>query len=286
VGESTKYRSEARIIGIVTADNRNDPQAWKALEECDTAEFRADLWEASRIPSELKSFRAECLSRFGRTLETIFTIRLVRDGGAWPDASAADREKIWLSLGLNADDAPCEWIDLEVEILPSVSSAMRAVIDAGRVKLLASHHNLQASYSPSRLKSLGSELVATGSDGVKLAVTCRTRAEVEELLAFARDIAAMNDDACVLSMGRPGRVSRVLAPLLGCPLTYGYLSGRAVASGQLSVRQLREFYEGLASNAPGGLAVAGPLAGGPSDPPLDLLMDWAEARLPGEALAE
>lgn len=275
--ENTKNGFEARIIGIVTSANRKDPEAWKALAECDIAEFRADLWEPSRIVEEARAFREECIRAFGHPLETIFTLRLQRDGGAWPDVLAAEREKIWLALELDGDGALCDWIDLEVESIPSLSAALRKSIAARHVKVLASHHNFAGSYSPPELSRLGRELKATGADAVKLAVLCRDRAQLLDLLAFARETAAAvsvsGGSACVLSMGELGKASRVLGPWLGCALTYGYLSGGAVAPGQLSVRQLREFYAKSSADAPAELSVS-------------RLLDWAQARLPGDSDAD
>jgi 3-dehydroquinate dehydratase len=93
------------------------------------------------------------------------------------------------------------------------------------------------------------------------------------LLAFARETATANPSACVLSMGETGRTTRVLGPLLGCPLTFGYLTGGAVAPGQLSVLQMRKFYADFAAETPGDLSDSE-------------WMEWAAARLPGEAHAK
>jgi hypothetical protein len=79
-------------------------------------------------------------------------------------------------------------------------------------------------------------------------------------------------------MGRIGRASRVLAPLLGCPLTYGYLTGGAVAPGQLSVRELRAFFRSLGPGDAEAARNGGETGYG--------LLDWAEARIEGESLAE
>lgn len=273
VGENTKNRLGARIIGIVTPANRNDPEAWRALTECDLAEFRADLWEPSEIVEEVRAFRDACIAKFGHSLDTIFTIRLEKDGGTWPDKAAKDREKIWLSLGLDTEDPPCEWIDVEVEAFAALSPQFRSVLAAGRVKTLASRHKMHGSYSAPDLRRLGQELLDTGANGVKLAVTCINRTEVLDLLAFASVIAKANPQACVLSMGDVGKVTRVLGPILGCPLTYGYLSGRGVAPGQLSVRKMREFYTNTDTLKLQNLSVIE-------------LLNWAEARLSGASLAK
>ena len=56
----------------------------------------------------------------------------------------------------------------------------------------------------------------------------------------------------------------MLGPLLGCPFTYGYLTGGPVAPGQLSASELGAFFAG-ASLPP------------PEDP--ETLLNWAEGRL-------
>jgi hypothetical protein len=73
-------------------------------------------------------------------------------------------------------------------------------------------------------------------------------------------------------MGSVGQASRLLGPLLGCPLTYGYLSGGAIAPGQFSVSQMRSFFT----------KVEMPMLTNLSD---SELLDWVEARMSGELLA-
>ena len=272
VGESTKNPSGARIIGIVTAVNRNDDRAWQALAACDMAELRADFFDPDRIAVEARAFREECRRRLGRVPETILTIRLRRDGGAWPDDQAAGRERIWQSLSAEEKDPFCDWFDIEAEEYPSLSPSLRAKLSEGGMRLLLSHHNMAGSYTPEGLRGLLESMSAHRPAGIKVAVTCADRKELLELLAFAREVAAATPNGCVLSMGPAGRPSRVLAPLLGCPLTYGYLSGESVAPGQLSTRSLGGFFGTLPSGGLDGLTDA-------------RLADWAEARIPGEEIA-
>ncbi len=272
MGESTKNRLGARIIGIVTSANRNDPQAWSALPKCAMVEFRADGWEASRIPTEFRSFRDEYKERFGSVPETIFTIRLARDGGAWPDSEAAKRDKIWLALGQAGAEYPSEWIDVELEHIGSLSPALVSLIADKKFKVLVSHHNFEGSYSKEALARLGRDMLAIGTDGIKLAVTCRTRSEVLNLMHFTREIAQSRKPAAVLSMGAVGQAMRLLSPLLGCPWTYGYLSGGAVAPGQFSVSQMHNIFTKMDV----------PMLPDLSD---SELLDWVEGRLNEELLA-
>ncbi len=273
VGESTKNRFGARIIGIVTAANHTDPAIWSALAECDTAEFRADGFPAAAIAREARDFKRECLRRLGRPLETLLTIRLKRDGGAWADSQASLREPVWRALGLDGSDPACDWIDVEVEEFASLPAPMSSLLASGSAKLLLSHHDMGETLPLPGLRALSQRMRAFHPAGMKFAMTCASKAELTELMGFAREVAAATPNGCVLSMGGAGRATRVLAPLLGCPFTYGYLTGGAVAPGQLSALELARFYRGI----------SGPPAAGKND---SQLLDWAEARIEGDMLAD
>jgi 3-dehydroquinate dehydratase type I len=272
VDEITKTLSPPRIIGIINAANRKDERIWEALAQCDMAELRADGVEPAAIPAWAAGFREESLKRLGRALETIFTLRLEKDGGLWRNALAQEREKVWSALDLETGNAPCEWLDLETEEFSRLPPVLRSAWEAGTVKLLSSHHNCRQSYSPEGLRVLLRDMRAQAPDGMKVAVTCGTRAELTELLGFAREMQAATLNGCVLSMGVLGRATRVAAPLLGCPFTYGYLTDGPAAPGQLSVFQLRAFFQIAADEDFLSL----------SD---QLVLDRVESRLPKAALA-
>jgi len=89
-------------------------------------------------------------------------------------------------------------------------------------------------------------------------------------MAFAREAAASTPNACVLSMGAVGRAMRLLGPVLGCPLAYGYLAGKAVAPGQLSAAGIGRGLDRFTADLPRELRSPGAES---------RLLDWAEARL-------
>jgi 3-dehydroquinate dehydratase I len=293
LGQSTKNRFEARIIGIVTASNRSDPSMWEALKLCDIAELRADGFPPGSVVEEARAFRRESRLKLGRPIETLLTLRLQRDGGAWPDSQAALREPIWQSLGLDgtgSDGEPggqgpggqgplCEWIDVEVEEFASLSYKTRSLLRSGRARLLLSHHDFRRCRPREGLAALMGEMRTHDPDGMKFAVTCENRRDLAELLAFARDLAEATPNGCALSMGAPGRASRVLGPVLGCP--FAYLTGGAVAPGQLSAGELRAFFEGLKADGLDAAALAERRGAENME-----LVDWAEARIAGDTIAD
>lgn len=285
VRQSTKKatlirRFGARVIGIVTGANRHDPAAWAELSECDLAEFRADTFlnpsgdpDPARLADEFLSFRSE-RDRRGLAFEILLTIRLRRDGGAWPDAQAGLRAGTWeaLAAGAGTDPAP-DWVDVEIEEYPRLSASLRDGLSASGARLILSHHDFAGCPTRDGLSALLREMLAARPAGAKFAVTCATRAEVLALMDFAREAAAATPHASVLSMGSVGRAMRVLGPVLGCPLAYGYLVGPAVAPGQLSAPEIGRRLDRFSAELPGDLLSPG------AEP---RLLDWAEARLQGE----
>ena len=142
--------------------------------------------------------------------------------------------------------------------------SLRAAIEARGIKVLVSHHDFRGTHPLPELRRMLAGMSKAHPAGVKFALSCASRAELVELLAFAREVAAGRPQGGVFSMGGVGRSSRVLAPLLGCPFTYGYLTGGPVAPGQLSAAELAAFFAGA------------PFP--PTDDPANLI-DWAEGRL-------
>jgi 3-dehydroquinate dehydratase type I len=108
-------------------------------------------------------------------------------------------------------------------------------------------------------------------DGVKFAVMPGVE-QIPALLNFARRVGTEFSDSCVLGMGLHGTITRLACPLLGCPYTYGFLGADPVAPGQISVEDLRAFFE-LESRTPSGRPAL--------DAPGEQWRDWANRLLNG-----
>ena len=103
------------------------------------------------------------------------TIRLERDGGAWPDSEAHLRESIWGDLGLEGRDPLCDWVDVEVEEMAALSPRTKAMLSQGAAKLLLSHHDMRKSLPREGLRSLLREMQSHRPAGMKFAMTCGSR---------------------------------------------------------------------------------------------------------------
>jgi len=253
------------ILGIVTAGMLAKRQYPAALWTCGGVELRADgpdVLPTDAIAGAVADFDEE-KGRRGFTGPVIFTLRLQRDGGAWPDAQAPARNAVWTSL----PPGTCTWVDLEIEQVDGVAVEALDSLRSSGVKILLSHHAFgpeEASVWEKHLHAMR----ALKPDGVKFAVSPGSD-QIPALLGFARRVGAEYPESCVLGMGAEASVTRVLSPLLGCPFTYGYLGEGAVAPGQLSVPVMREFFARAATDAPTPDLNA----------PASQWIAWAEARL-------
>jgi 3-dehydroquinate dehydratase type I len=241
VAQTTKAPLAPCILGIVTADMLVTRRYPAALWICGGIELRADGVPVADIAGAVADFDAE-KSRRGFKGPVIFTLRLRRDGGAWENADAAARNEVWESL----PPGTCDWADLEVEEIASVSPTALDSLRSSGVKILLSHHAF-APEDPSAWEKAYADMKAFRPDGVKFAVDLASE-DVPDLLDFGRRVGAEFPESCVLGMGVAGMKTRLISPLLGCPFTYGYLGEGPVAPGQWNVEGMQSFFERAATD--------------------------------------
>ena len=226
----------------------------KDLWECGGVELRADGVPYSEILTVLRDFTAE-KNRAAFDGPVVFTLRLRRDGGAWEESAAKDREPIWQAL----PPGSCDFADLEIEEIDKISSVTLDSLRRAGIGILLSHHAftpppreppavIGAPAAYAAWNRILDKMHTFHPAGVKIAVALDAdkrieRAQAEALLRLARRIAGEYSISCVLGMGEEGRLTRLVCPLLGCPLTYGYLGDKPLAPGQLPASVMRPFFQ-------------------------------------------
>ena len=224
------------------------------LWTCGGVELRADGVPVPDVLPILRDFTAE-KNRQAFDGPVVFTLRLDRDGGAWEESAAKGREPIWQALPAGS----CDFADIEVEEIANISPGTLDALRRAGIGILLSHHAFSpppreapalqgASSAFAAWNRLLDKMHAYHPAGVKIAVALEAdkrseRAQAEALLRLARRVAGEYSIGAVLGMGEEGRLTRLVSPLLGCPLTYGYLSGGPLAPGQLSAQEMRRFFQ-------------------------------------------
>jgi len=247
-----KHLPSPRILGIVTAEMLVARGYPEDLWNCGGIELRADGVPVSDIGACLRDFTVE-KNRHSFDGPLVFTLRLRRDGGAWENDAAAEREAVWQTLPAGV----CDFVDLEIEEIDRIGSATLDSFRRAGIGVLLSHHNFSPpppEGAPGATKAFASwnkildAMRVHHPAGVKVAVALDAdprveRGQAEALLRLARRIANENPISCVLGMGEAGRLTRLVCPLLGCPLTYGYLGAKPLAPGQLPAPAMRRFFQ-------------------------------------------
>lgn len=227
------------IVGLVTPEYLASDPSLMGLRDCDWAEFRGDLFEQNPL-SAYSDFASRC------PVPILHTLRLQKDGGKWPNASASERLETWRDLAALPLALRPKMIDIEIEAFElGLQVSDLAEVRAAGILLLTSHHAFQSVYTPENCRAWLQKLAEPRPDGVKLALQARSSEDCINLLQFAQEVASGHALSGVFAMGLEGQPTRLLAPLVGCPLTYGTLSGAALAPGQLPVKRLRQGIEHL-----------------------------------------
>ncbi len=106
-------------------------------------------------------------------------------------------------------------------------------------RILASHHNFVSGHTLGELTFYAAKAHTLGAQGLKLALMFQTDREEQDLYQFIGSEPPLPLMAA-FGMGERGKASRVLGPLLGAPLTYGFAGNRPAAPGQWPLAELRK----------------------------------------------
>jgi 3-dehydroquinate dehydratase-1 len=216
IGNLTLNRSIVAAISDMPAESAEQAKKLGA----DILELRIDL---------LKVDARKALHDVRETgLPVIITNRMKQEGGVW-QGSEEERISILISLLPKADAADIELCARDRDMV------VKKARDTGKTVIISTHDFQKTPASDAIIEIIGDSFAA-GADIAKLAVTPTSLEDILRLL----DITLHTEgDVCVMAMGEMGRHSRVIAPLYGSVMTYGYV-GKATAPGQLRVDELRQ----------------------------------------------
>jgi 3-dehydroquinate dehydratase-1 len=162
--------------------------------------------------------------REATSLPIIATNRIVEEGGSF---HGSEDERIEILAEASA------WADIvDVELFAEGRDRLLEMVDG---PVIASYHNFEGMPPTEALRSILAEIFEAGADIAKLALT---PASLEDCLDLLRLLSETAGPTSLMGMGDVGRHLRVVAPIYGSVLTYGYI-GKATAPGQIPVKTLR-----------------------------------------------
>jgi 3-dehydroquinate dehydratase-1 len=190
----------------------------RAMNGVEFAEIRIDKI-AGVIPGDVRKI-------FSRPGRLIATCRQGRIG---------DRKKFDLLTA--AVHAGAAYVDIELGWDRALASALMETARSVRCRILVSHHDFERTPSRPALEGIIRRGFAAGGDAVKIACRVRRPADNARLLGLLDG----GRPLVVVGLGRAGRITRIVAPLLGGLFTFASRGpGKAVAPGQLDRTSLEK----------------------------------------------
>lgn len=181
-----------------------------------------------------------------RKREMVITNRSPEEGGF---SKGGEEDRVALlnqAVALGAG-----YVDLEIRTKTPLISTLKKTIAAhqGRTRLILSYHDFDKTPHPRELRQRLDQGIKAGADIVKL-VSLATRMEDNlTLLALIPYGRKEGVEVIAFCMGEQGKISRVMAPLLGSFLTYASLArGKEAAPGQMTVEEMKEIFTLLGSS--------------------------------------
>lgn len=239
--------SHGHLVGLlgpsILAELESNPKGEisKAVALCSALEIRYDWFpdtnEWPQISNRLRQLFPEKLQ--------IGTIRLVRDGGVFPNSSAPMRLKNW-GLILSANSTP-NILDLEQDCLFDFD-ALKSLALEKNSKIIISQHNFFRIPPYPVLTALVQDALRVKADGVKIAAMSNATGDCEPIYEFIQEYAKSFSYFSAFAMGNEGKASRILSLLKGANLSYGSIL-KTTVPGQIPITVMHEILTKINENA-------------------------------------
>ena len=195
----------------------------------DFAEIRFDFVSSNRMQAAIDAVK-------GIRSKAVFTLRSKDQGGKF---AGSEQERIeWLKK--LAQQKPM-LLDVELDTIKE-NDELADFLE--KTPILVSWHDFQQTPPSDELAHILSEM-RIYSHYVKVVTTAKSVEDSLRLLELYESITGLHP--VIFAMGDAGIVSRILCTIVGnAPFTYTSLE-KAVAPGQLTVKQMRKLYDRIAS---------------------------------------
>lgn len=179
----------------------------------------------------MKLEREDIKTIFSASVELIATCR---------PGNLNDRDRAELLIG--AIDSGASYVDIEIGSKKRYRESIIKEAKKVGCKVILSYHNYEMTPSESKLKSIVDRCKDYGGDIVKIACRANSYSDSARLLGLL----GRNGNIVVVGMGEKGRITRIVAPILGSPFTFASLSkGMETADGQIELGELKRMMEVL-----------------------------------------
>ena len=230
-------RAAPVIVGVMKSLSIRE--AKRAKESgADVIELRIDLLkDEEKSIGKVKEFIA--MLKHSSTpiqMPIIVTNRKKEEGGSFAGSEA---KRIGMLISI-LETAKVDAVDIEFF---SPTELKKAIIEKAKslhIPVIFSFHDFKGMPSHEDIMKIIEGMYEEGGSIAKIAVTPKTLSDSLFLLNLTYKLSREGNLLVTIGMGPVGRHLRVIAPLYGSALTYGFIEGvEGVAPGQFSVKELR-----------------------------------------------
>ncbi len=199
-------------------------QIQQASKTADIVELRLDYFDS--LDEEKLIHLKNCSS-----IPVIFALRQVSQGGAYPGTENERLSTIERLAALNP-----AFLDIEYSVATDFVKKLQK--KHPQLKIIVSFHDFEK--TPSDLNHVLAHLKKIPAALYKIATMASSSSDALRQLHFFRNAGTK---FISVSMGEAGQFSRVLSPIVGSYLTYGFIEEeQATAAGQMSIPFLKDVY--------------------------------------------
>lgn len=228
---SLKDRDQPRICIPIIENSLSKAQnsVHQASKIADLIELRIDYLKTPQIPTFLNA----------REKPFIITYRRREEGG-----KHEINDKRRLEILEEAILQGFDYVDVEVR---SKSFLLHHLIShRGETKIILSYHDFQKTPSINELRRLFDQMIKWKADVIKMVTLAQSWEDNLRVLSLIPYSKQRNQEILAFCMGKKGKISRILSPLIGGAWTYASLNrGKVSAPGQLTAYEMREIWERL-----------------------------------------
>ncbi len=200
----------------------------------DLLELRIDLIADLDLPVLVKA----------KTGPVLITNRRREEGGGF---RGTEEERIFLLC--EAVRLKAEYVDMEVATDDGLARQVlgAAARRGGHTKIIVSFHDFNATPAAGALRRKWGSCRERGGDIVKIVTHARRSEDNLRVLSLIPYSRKRGQDIIAFCMGEEGRISRIMAPLLGSHLAFAALDkGEEAAPGQMTVEEMKQIMRILA----------------------------------------
>ncbi|WP_264435786.1 type I 3-dehydroquinate dehydratase [Coxiella endosymbiont of Dermacentor marginatus] len=183
----------------------------------------------------IKNINLEMLSVIAKRTNkrSILCCRSKKEGGNFEGTLEKQNEILQMgnNLGFN-------YLDIDFCI------ANKITIQNKKVKFILSYHNFEKTPNLKELKTIASHMRDFKPDILKFSVMANSKIDVKTLFQLLIN-KKENENMIVLGMGKQGKITRLLSPLLGAYLTFASLKETKSALAQITYQAIENFYNNL-----------------------------------------